>query len=54
MQNDKFTLKSQEALQNCQRIAEQNGQQEIVAEHLLKAILEQQEGAVVRFCRRWE
>ncbi|VAW33725.1 ClpB protein, partial [hydrothermal vent metagenome] len=47
MQNDKFTLKSQEALQNSQRIAEQNGQQEIVAEHLLQAILEQQEGAVV-------
>ncbi len=47
MQNDKFTLKSQESLQNCQRIAEQNGQQEIMAEHLLKAILEQQEGVVV-------
>jgi len=47
MQQDKFTLKSQEALQNSQRIAEQNGQQEILAEHLLKALLDQPEGVVV-------
>ncbi len=47
MQQEKFTLKSQEALQNSQRIAEQNGQQEIVAEHLLMALLQQPEGIVV-------
>ena len=47
MQQDKFTLKSQEALQNSQRIAEQNGQQEILAEHLLKVLLDQSEGVVV-------
>ncbi|NOX26202.1 MAG: ATP-dependent chaperone ClpB [Deltaproteobacteria bacterium] len=47
MQQDKFTLKSQEALQNSQHLAEQNGQQEIMAEHLLKALLQQPEGVVV-------
>jgi len=47
MQYDKFTLKSQEALQNSQRIAEQKGQQEILAEHLLLALLQQSEGVVV-------
>jgi ATP-dependent Clp protease ATP-binding subunit ClpB len=47
MQFDKFTLKSQEALQAAQSIAEQNGHQEINPEHLLKALLDQPEGAVV-------
>ena len=47
MQFDKFTLKSQEALQAAQALAEGNGQQEIVSEHLLAAILEQADGVVV-------
>ena len=47
MQFDKFTLKSQEALQASQSLAEQNGHQEIKPEHLLKALLDQPEGAVV-------
>ncbi|MBE9521524.1 MAG: ATP-dependent chaperone ClpB [Proteobacteria bacterium] len=47
MQFDKFTLKSQEALQASQSLAEQNGHQEIKPEHLLKALLDQHEGAVV-------
>ncbi|MDA8417979.1 MAG: AAA family ATPase, partial [Desulfobacteraceae bacterium] len=46
MQIDKFTLKSQEALQEAQNLAEQNGQQELLAEHLLAAILRQPEGVV--------
>ncbi len=47
MQHDKFTLKSQEALQNSQSIAEKNGQQEILGEHLLLALLQQPEGVVI-------
>ena len=47
MQLDKFTLKSQEAIQTGHTIAQNNGNQELQPEHLLKAILEQPEGVVV-------
>jgi len=47
MQLDKFTLKSQEAIQAAQQQAQNNGNQELQPEHLLKAILEQPEGVVV-------
>ncbi|MGI9569851.1 MAG: Clp protease N-terminal domain-containing protein, partial [Desulfobulbia bacterium] len=47
MQLDKFTLKSQEAIQGAQHFAEQNGNQEITPAHLTKAILEQSDGVVV-------
>ena len=47
MQFDKFTLKSQEAVQGAQHLAEQNGNQEITPAHLAKAILEQPDGVVV-------
>ncbi len=47
MQLDKFTLKSQEAIQAAQQNAQNNTNQEIQPEHLLKAILEQPEGVVV-------
>jgi ATP-dependent Clp protease ATP-binding subunit ClpB len=47
MQLDKFTLKSQEAIQTAHSLAQNNGNQEIQPEHLLKAILEQPEGVVV-------
>jgi ATP-dependent Clp protease ATP-binding subunit ClpB len=47
MQLDKFTLKSQEAIQAAQQLAQNNGNQELQPEHLLKAILEQPEGVVV-------
>lgn len=47
MQLDKFTLKSQEAIQTAHALAQDNGNQEIQPEHLLKAILEQPEGVVV-------
>lgn len=41
---DKFTIKSQEAIQEAQRLAERKGNQQIDAEHLLWAILEDEEG----------
>ncbi len=47
MQFDKFTIKSQEAIQNAQQLAQNNGNQEISTAHLIKAILEQPEGVVV-------
>ena len=47
MQLDKFTLKSQEAIQNAHNLAQNGGNQEIQPEHLLKVILEQPEGVVV-------
>ncbi|MEN8190269.1 MAG: ATP-dependent chaperone ClpB [Thermodesulfobacteriota bacterium] len=47
MQFDKFTIKSQEAVQAAQQIAQNNSNQEIHAQHLLKALLEEPEGIVV-------
>ncbi len=47
MQFDKFTLKSQEAIQSGKQLAEQFSNQEIQPAHLIKAIIEQPEGVVV-------
>ena len=47
MQFDKFTIKSQEAIQAAQQIAQGKSNQEIQSVHLAKAILEQPEGVVV-------
>lgn len=47
MQLDKFTLKSQEAIQAAQQLAQAANNQELQPEHLVKAILEQPEGVVV-------
>ena len=46
MRFDKFTLKAQEVIQNCQEIASRKGHQQIEPEHLLYALLEQREGIV--------
>ncbi|MEW6027648.1 MAG: ATP-dependent chaperone ClpB, partial [Planctomycetota bacterium] len=46
MRFDKFTIKSQEAIQQAETIAEKNGNQELQPEHLLLALLEQPEGIV--------
>ncbi len=43
---DKLTIKSQEAVQSAQRIAEQKGNQQIEVEHLLVALIDQEEGVV--------
>jgi ATP-dependent Clp protease ATP-binding subunit ClpB len=52
MQLDKFTMKSQEALQQSQNLAETKGNQEIQAEHLLQVLLQQPEGVVVPVLRK--
>ena len=47
MQLDKFTLKSQEALQEAKGIAERHHHQQIDVEHLLLALINQKEGTVI-------
>lgn len=54
MQFDKFTLKSQEAIQAAQQHARNNSQQEIRPAHLAKAILEQADGVVVPVLKKME
>ncbi len=54
MQFDKFTLKSQEAIQASQQLAKDNSQQEIRPAHLAKAILEQREGVVVPVLKKMD
>ncbi len=49
---DKFTVKSQEAIQNSQRLAEKRGHQQIDVEHLLWSLLEDEEGVVAQIIKR--
>ncbi|MFH1974420.1 MAG: ATP-dependent chaperone ClpB [Pseudomonadota bacterium] len=44
MRFDKFTIKSQEVIQNAHSVASQNNNQQIEPEHLLSAMLSEQEG----------
>ena len=48
MQLDKFTLKSQEAIQAAQGIAQNSHNQELQPEHLIKTLLEQPGGVVAQ------
>jgi ATP-dependent Clp protease ATP-binding subunit ClpB len=47
MNFNKFTIKSQEAVQNAQEIASSYGNQVIEPEHLLAALVQDSEGIVV-------
>ncbi len=49
---DKFTMKSQEAIQEAQRLAERKGNQQLDAEHLLWALLEDDEGVAAQILKR--
>jgi ATP-dependent Clp protease ATP-binding subunit ClpB len=44
---DKFTLKSQEAIQKASSVANENGQPEVLPIHLLMALVEDKEGIIV-------
>ncbi len=44
---DKFTLKSQEAIQQASSLANENGQPEVQPMHLLMALLEDKEGIII-------
>src|SRR6058998_3246093 len=46
MQLDRYTVKSQEALERAQRLAREEGQQELAPEHLLVALLQDPEGTI--------
>ena len=46
MQPDRFTIKSQEALQAAQRLADERRNPQTTPEHLLAVLLEQQDGVV--------
>ena len=46
MRFDKFTLKSQEVIQNAQHLADSFGHQQVEPEHLARVILEQKEGVI--------
>jgi len=48
MRFDRLTIKGQEAIQEAQKIAESRGNQELRPEHLLLALLEDEEGIVVK------
>ncbi len=52
MRLDKLTIKSQEALQGAQSIASRMGNQELMPEHLLAALLEDAEGVAVRVLQK--
>ncbi|MCD4754335.1 MAG: ATP-dependent chaperone ClpB [Deltaproteobacteria bacterium] len=52
MQLEKFTIKSQEALQEAQSLAQSKGHQQIEPEHLLKILLAQPEGIVPSVLRK--
>src|SRR6202789_3892870 len=47
MRWDKFTVKSQEAVQRAAALANENGQPEVVPMHLLLALIEDKEGIIV-------
>jgi ATP-dependent Clp protease ATP-binding subunit ClpB len=52
MQPDRFTIKSQEALQAAQRLADERHNPQTTPEHLLAVLLEQSDGIVVPVLRK--
>ena len=52
MRLDKLTVKSQEAMQEAQVLAERNGNQQLDVEHLLLALLGDEEGIALQILRR--
>jgi ATP-dependent Clp protease ATP-binding subunit ClpB len=49
---DNFTIKSQEAIQNAQRLTERKGQQQIDVEHLLWVLIDDEEGVASQMLKR--
>ena len=52
MKFDKFTIKAQEAVQESQGLAESRRQQQILAIHLLEALLTQAQGVIVPLLKK--
>ena len=54
MNINKFTQKSVEAINNCEKLAYDFGNQEIEQEHLLYALLTQEDGLIIRLIEKME
>ena len=54
MNINKFTQKSMEAVQTCEKLAYDYGNQEIEQEHLLVALLQQQDGLIPKLIEKME
>ncbi len=54
MDMNKFTRKSQEAMQNAQSIASEYNHQQVDVEHLLSALLKDSEGLIVQLLKRMD
>ncbi|MFH1312135.1 MAG: ATP-dependent chaperone ClpB [Candidatus Eisenbacteria bacterium] len=52
MRLDRFTIKAQEGISSAQRLATESNNQEIAPEHLLAALLSQEEGIVVPILKK--
>jgi len=52
MRLDKFTIKAQEALAAARDLADQRSHQEVTPEHLLRALVSQEDGVVVALLRK--
>ena len=48
MNINKFTQKSLQAVQNCEKVAADNGNQELAQEHLLYALLTQDDSLILK------
>ncbi len=54
MNINKFTRKSMEAVSDCEKLAYQYGNQEIEQEHLLKALIDQEDGLILKLIAKME
>ena len=54
MNINKFTQKSMEAVQNCEKLAYEFGNQEIDQEHLLKSLIDQEDGLILKLIAKME
>ena len=54
MNINKFTQNSLQAVQNCEKIAADNGNQELAQEHLLYALLTQDDSLILKLLEKME
>ena len=54
MNIQKFTQKSMEAIQDCEKLAYEYGNQEIEQEHLIVALLQQEDGLILKLIEKME
>ena len=54
MNIQKFTQKSVEAINDCEKLAYEYGNQEIEQEHLLVALLRQEDGLILKLIEKME